>query len=124
MVEGMPPHMQGGPRGPPPPNMGGGPPGQIPAPHVNPAFFNQGGGPPQPGMNMQPGHPPQHFNQPGGPRGPWPGGPGVRPQGPPFQPDSSGQAQMPDHEFEEVMNRNRTVSSSAIARLVFVFLLL
>lgn len=95
--------------------MGGGPPGQVPAPHVNPAFFNQGGGPPQPGMNMQGGHPPQHFNQPGGPRGPWPGGPQVRPQGPPF-PDPSGQPPLTEHEFEEVMNRNRTVSSSAIAR--------
>lgn len=45
-------NMQGPPRGPPPGQMGG-PPGpgpnnmgqqQMPAPHVNPAFFNQNSG--------------------------------------------------------------------------------
>lgn len=49
-----PPHMQGppnmGPRGPPPMGPPGGPPQGPPqgppAPHVNPAFFQQGGGPP------------------------------------------------------------------------------
>lgn len=65
--------MQGPPRGPPPQQM---PPNnmhnqQMPAPHVNPAFFNQNSGPPQhhgppnSGMNQPPqnmqSHPSQHF---------------------------------------------------------------
>lgn len=102
-----------------------------PAPHVNPAFFNQGpgGGPSQHGPNGPPqqnmgGHPAQanQFNQ-MGPRGPWPGamgggGPGVKPQG--AFPDPGGMAtpQISEVDFEEIMARNRTVSSSAIARAV------
>lgn len=49
----MPPVM--GPRGPPPIGPPGGPPQgppQGPAPHVNPAFFQQGGGPPPPIQHM------------------------------------------------------------------------
>lgn len=66
--------MQGHPRGPNPQqmnNMHGGNVQQMPAPHVNPAFFNSGappqhhhpnnGGMNQPPQNMQ--GPPQHFPQ-------------------------------------------------------------
>lgn len=127
-----PPHMQGPPRpqmGPGPPPGSGGPHG-APAPHVNPAFFNQPGGPPphpgmggpphgqpgpQPGMNMPPQHgPPPHFAQQGGPRNPWPGPPQGKPPG--AFPDPQMGPQLTEVEFEEVMSRNRTVSSSAIAR--------
>lgn len=109
-----------------------------PAPHVNPAFFNQGpgggpqqhpNGPPQPNMG---GHPqqPNQFNQ-MGPRGPWPGpmgggggggpgigGGGVKPPG--AFPEQGGMVtpQISEVDFEEIMARNRTVSSSAIARAV------
>ncbi|KAL7037736.1 hypothetical protein ACKWTF_009337 [Chironomus riparius] len=97
-----------------PMNMGG-----PPAPHVNPAFFNQGVGP----MQVSQQGPPSHFNPQQGPRpqGMWPQ------QGnkmPPFegqnQPPPTGPAQPPisEAEFEEIMGRNRTVSSSAIARAV------
>lgn len=138
--QGGPPqgHMQVPPRG-PGPQMGGpsGPPGgpHGPAPHVNPAFFNQTGGPPQhpsgpppmgpagpqQGMNMpQQGPPPPHFAQQGAPRGPWPGAPGgpVKPPGP--FPDQAAMVgpQLNEAEFEEIMGRNRSVSSSAIARAV------
>ena len=108
-----------------------------PAPHVNPAFFNQGpggpqqhpNGPPQPNMG---GHPqqPNQFNQ-MGPRGPWPGpmgpggpgGPGVGGGGvnkPPGSFPDQGMVtpQISEVDFEEIMARNRTVSSSAIARAV------
>ncbi|XP_054734534.1 cleavage and polyadenylation specificity factor subunit 6 isoform X3 [Anastrepha obliqua] len=140
-----PPHMQGPPRGPPggPPQLGpGGPPGGPhggpggPAPHVNPAFFAQPGGPPQhpggppmsgpphgppgppqQGMGMPPQHgPPPHFAQQGAPRGPWPGPAPAKPQGP--FPDQTLGPQLTEVEFEEIMSRNRTVSSSAIARAV------
>ena len=112
MQPGMPP-MQGGPP-PPPPMMGGPPPpGPMPpmaprvvavvahppapvsvpgpAPHVNPAFFPQGHPPPGAG-----GYPP-------------PAAHGSLP------PPHHG---LSDAEFEEIMSRNRTVSSSAIARAV------
>ncbi|XP_055607155.1 cleavage and polyadenylation specificity factor subunit 6 isoform X2 [Uranotaenia lowii] len=111
-----PPH--GPSRGPP---MGPGP--QGPAPHVNPAFFNQGGGPPNhpnggPAGHMPPSGqgPPPHFNPQGGaaPRGPWPG-PGGKPPAGPF-PEHPIAPQLSEAEFEEIMTRNRTVSSSAIAR--------
>lgn len=95
------------PRGPPMTNQ--------PAPHVNPAFFNQNP------MQQNLGAPPsQHFNQQGprpnnmggwgnkGFEGPQSGGNGGAP---PSQPIS-------EVEFEEIMGRNRTVSSSAIARAV------
>ncbi|XP_056312208.1 cleavage and polyadenylation specificity factor subunit 6 isoform X1 [Danio aesculapii] len=91
-----PPHMQG-----PPP---GGPP---PAPHVNPAFF------PPPGNNM-----PSSDG-----RGPPPGDPYGRP--PPYDRDFPGGRDMDasrtplsEAEFEEIMNRNRAISSSAISRAV------
>ncbi|XP_044748266.1 cleavage and polyadenylation specificity factor subunit 6 isoform X2 [Coccinella septempunctata] len=138
-----PPHMQGpnmGPRGPPP--MGGPPgappqgPPQGPAPHVNPAFFPQNGPPPQmphPGMQNAPGMPPQVPPQ-GPPHHPPMGPASVPPHGPSHygpptsmpQPPYGGPP--PDHrpdipaiseqEFEDIMSRNRTVSSSAISRAV------
>jgi cleavage and polyadenylation specificity factor subunit 6/7 len=88
--------QQGGmpPRGPP------GMPNQ-PAPHVNPAFFPQNPGPMQ-GM-------PPNFNQGGPPRN-WPGNPNI--------PPAAQQPPISEAEFEEIMGRNRTVSSSAIARAV------
>lgn len=75
--------------------MPGGP-GQ-PAPHVNPAFFQQPSGAPQ----GPPGHPGY--------------GP---PNGPSSRPYMSNEMGMSEQELEEIMSRNRTVSSSAIARAV------
>lgn len=101
------------PRGPPQMPMN-----QGPAPHVNPAFFNQnniGQGPPmQQNMNM--GGAPPHFNQQG--LRPMFGGPNKIP-GPGFEiPPTNVQPPISEVEFEEIMGRNRTVSSSAIARAV------
>ncbi|KAG4069465.1 hypothetical protein HA402_001764 [Bradysia odoriphaga] len=119
------PHMQQ-PRGPPPGMMGGPGGPQGPAPHVNPAFFNQGGpphGPPQhqgppigPPHGQAPmnSHQPTHFQPQNGPR--WPGP--VKPSGPPGFPEQVMAPQLSEVEFEEIMARNRTVSSSAIARAV------
>lgn len=102
------------PRGPPqmPLNQG-------PAPHVNPAFFNQnnmGQGPP---MQQNMGGAPPHFN-PQGPRpGMWPvGGPNKMPGQGFDAPPANVQPPISEVEFEEIMGRNRTVSSSAIARAV------
>ncbi|XP_019772268.1 cleavage and polyadenylation specificity factor subunit 6 isoform X3 [Dendroctonus ponderosae] len=140
-----PPPMQGPPRGPPPmqgpPGVGGPPQGlpQGPAPHVNPAFFPPTGGPPP--MQMGPG--PGPVMQQGPPHGP-PHGPSMGPQQPPqhgpphgYGPPNNMSQQPyggppPEHrpdippiseqhffqEFEDIMSRNRTVSSSAIARAV------
>ncbi|CAH1106328.1 unnamed protein product [Psylliodes chrysocephalus] len=136
-----------GPRGPPPMGPPGAPPQgppQGPAPHVNPAFFQQGGGPPPPiqhmpgpGPVMPPQGPPQ--GPPHGPVGPPHGPPmgptNVPPHGPPHgygppatMPQPSYGGPPPDHrsdipqlteqEFEDIMSRNRTVSSSAIGRAV------
>jgi cleavage and polyadenylation specificity factor subunit 6/7 len=95
------------PRGPMPMN-------NPPAPHVNPAFFNQGAP-----MQQNVGNPP-HFNQ-QGPRPMWPGNkmpvPGVF-EGGPQQGGANPQVPISEAEFEEIMGRNRTVSSSAIARAV------
>lgn len=88
---------------------------QGPAPHVNPAFFNQNNmnqGPPMQ-MGAQP-----HFNQ-QGPRSMWPVGVPNKMPGPAFDvPPSNSQPPISEVEFEEIMGRNRTVSSSAIARAV------
>lgn len=115
--------------------MGGMPPQQQgPAPHVNPAFFNQGG-PPQHQMhphsapvqmgqppNMQPHGPPSHYPPQmdnNAQRGPWPPGPPKPNAGPPATfPEQVPVPQISEQEFEEIMGRNRTVSSSAIARAV------
>lgn len=106
------PGMNMPPRGPPQMPMN-----QGPAPHVNPAFFNQNNmqGPP---MHQNMGGAPPHFNQ-QGPRPMWPvSGPNKLP-GPGFEvPPSIAQPPISEVEFEEIMGRNRTVSSSAIARAV------
>lgn len=102
------------------PNSGG------PAPHVNPAFFNQNQGGPGPVQNPMPhpgqqgNVPPGHFNQQQGPRGPWPPGGGGKPVVNPGFVENPvvPTPQLSETEFEEIMNRNRTVSSSAIARAV------
>lgn len=100
------------PRGPMPMNSNQAP----PAPHVNPAFFNNQG----PVQNL--GHPgAPHFNQ--QPRPMWPGNnkmPGYEGQAGsgPQPPVQSQQPPISEVEFEEIMGRNRTVSSSAIARAV------
>lgn len=129
--------MMQGPRGPPMPqmqagNMHAGGPQQVPAPHVNPAFFNQNTGPPQhhaqqhhhpnSGNMVQPQNMPAHA-QPhfapmeSVPRAPWPPGPAVNKPQAPF-PEQVIAPQLSEVEFEEIMVRNRTVSSSAIARAV------
>ncbi|CAN0279323.1 unnamed protein product [Lampetra planeri] len=87
----------------PPPHMGLLPPPGLPppAPHVNPAFFppgNHGGPPPPEGY----GQPPQFE------RGD-------------FRKQEFGRTPSPslsEVEFEEIMNRNRAISSSAISRAV------
>jgi len=88
---GLPPHVA------PPPMVHGHPPPGLPprplpppgpAPHVNPAFFPPPGGPPPVGYAPPP----------------------AVPVGPPHG--------LSEAEFEEIMSRNRTVSSSAIARAV------
>jgi len=122
----------------PPPGFGAPPPGMPPRPltHPPPMVARV----PPPGMpGMRPGMPPTVGPPPGMPgippvRAPPPGMPG----GPPpiagvhvnpafFPPVSSAPAPYPEPhaahglsevEFEEIMNRNRTVSSSAIARAV------
>lgn len=76
-------------------------------------------GPPHPPQqNMPHGGPPPHFNQnqQGAPRV-WVGqnGPAGKPGQPPFQ-EQPMVPQISEVEFEEIMTRNRTVSSSAIAR--------
>lgn len=110
-----PPMHPGNFQGPPRPPQGM-PLNNQPAPHVNPAFFNQnnmGQGPPMQ-QNMS-GAPP-HFNQ--GPRPMWPVG-GQKMPGQGFDvPQTNVQPPISEVEFEEIMGRNRTVSSSAIARAV------
>eukprot|EP00058_Branchiostoma_floridae_P022982 XP_002608472.1 hypothetical protein BRAFLDRAFT_60947 [Branchiostoma floridae] len=119
-----PPGPPPGPGGPPPPPGMGGPPNRgPPPPRMEP-------GPPRgppPGMQLPP---------PPGPGGPMPGpprGPSPGPhQGPPHHGPPHGHGHGPHHgppppqdnralseaEFEEIMNRNRAVSSSAISRAV------
>ncbi|XP_075743190.1 cleavage and polyadenylation specificity factor subunit 6 isoform X8 [Rhipicephalus microplus] len=104
----------------PPPHPGGVPPGPAPpvvpapnvpppAPHVNPAFFPQHAGLPPPPTSTQPsdpyGRPPptQYTHDYRGP---------TSDRQDPLNPAIN------ESEFEEIMSRNRTVSSSAIARAV------
>lgn len=107
-------------------------PQQVPAPHVNPAFFNQGNGPPQhiphhPNSgavgqtpNVPPHGPPHFVPMDNPPRGTWPPGGSVKqPVAPAASfPEPVIAPQLSEVEFEEIMARNRTVSSSAIARAV------
>ncbi|XP_037277673.1 cleavage and polyadenylation specificity factor subunit 6 isoform X6 [Rhipicephalus microplus] len=137
-VSQPPPHPGGVPPGPAPPGM---PPNRLPppvvpapnvpppAPHVNPAFFPQHAGLPPPPTSTQPsdpyGRPPptQYTHDYRGPTSdshPY----SVDPRS--MLPASSSMPSRQDplnpaineSEFEEIMSRNRTVSSSAIARAV------
>ncbi|KPJ14770.1 Cleavage and polyadenylation specificity factor subunit 7 [Papilio machaon] len=120
----------------------------APAPHVNPAFFSQqppgqpapgvqpppqptvpgpgapyghpphgapppNQGPPLPGARTPYGRPPQSYGGGGEPRGGHHVAPLAHPHAHPHP-----QPVISEAEFEEVMGRNRTVSSSAIARAV------
>ncbi|XP_014245989.1 cleavage and polyadenylation specificity factor subunit CG7185 [Cimex lectularius] len=124
-LQGPPAPGQGPPnRGPPPPQMGGGPPQGGGGSHGNPSFFPQGN------MHQQHNGPPQ--GPPPGPQGPPqsshgpPPGYGPPPQtrmhqyvgGPPPPEHRPETPALSETEFEEIMARNRTVSSSAIARAV------
>ncbi|CAI5785582.1 cleavage and polyadenylation specificity factor subunit 6 isoform X2 [Podarcis lilfordi] len=105
-----------GPLGPPltlapPPHLPGPPPGAPPpAPHVNPAFFP----------------PPANSGIPtSDSRGPPPSDPYGRPPpydrgdyGPPGREIDAARTPLSEAEFEEIMNRNRAISSSAISRAV------
>uniref|UniRef100_A0A2K6MSB6 Cleavage and polyadenylation specificity factor subunit 6 n=1 Tax=Rhinopithecus bieti TaxID=61621 RepID=A0A2K6MSB6_RHIBE len=105
-----------GPLGPPltlapPPHLPGPPPGAPPpAPHVNPAFFP----------------PPTNSGMPtSDSRGPPPADPYGRPPpydrgdyGPPGREMDTARTPLSEAEFEEIMNRNRAISSSAISRAV------
>ncbi|XP_022240986.1 cleavage and polyadenylation specificity factor subunit 6-like isoform X6 [Limulus polyphemus] len=96
---GMPPNM-------PPPTS------HPPAPHVNPAFFPPHSQP----QGMPTGPPPP--SQPGDMYGRPPPSQYPEFRGPPLERQDHQSAPISDAEFEEIMNRNRTVSSSAIARAV------
>ncbi|XP_076374194.1 cleavage and polyadenylation specificity factor subunit 6-like isoform X2 [Tachypleus tridentatus] len=96
---GMPPNM-------PPPTS------HPPAPHVNPAFFPPHSQP----QGMPTGPPPP--SQPGDMYGRPPPNQYPEFRGPPLERQDHQSAPISDAEFEEIMNRNRTVSSSAIARAV------
>lgn len=113
----MPPQPVGPPNRPPPPvpTPGQGMPPSIPppttpmpSPHINPAFFHQQGVPPglapaSQATEIYSRPPPVQFSdyRPVSDRGPDPSTPTVS-----------------ESEFEEIMGRNRTVSSRAIARAV------
>uniref|UniRef100_T1HYW2 Cleavage and polyadenylation specificity factor subunit 6 n=3 Tax=Rhodnius TaxID=13248 RepID=T1HYW2_RHOPR len=107
------PGMQGPPtRGPPPPQMTT---QGTAGSHVNPTFFPQTGGPPhqQPPPPQGPPHAPPHYGPPPQAR--------MHPSfvGGPPPPDLRAETPaLSEAEFEEIMSRNRTVSSSAIARAV------
>lgn len=92
-----------------------------PAPHVNPAFFPQHAGLPPPPTTSQPsdpyGRPPptqyaHDYRGPSNDRGMLPASSSIPPRQDPLNPPIN------EAEFEEIMSRNRTVSSSAIARAV------
>ncbi|XP_077400497.1 cleavage and polyadenylation specificity factor subunit 6 isoform X3 [Vanacampus margaritifer] len=96
----------------PPPHLGGPPPGgPPPAPHVNPAFF-----PPPGGNNM----PPNDSRGPPGPNDPYGRPPPYErgDYGPGGRDMESSRTPLSEAEFEEIMNRNRAISSSAISRAV------
>lgn len=109
------------------PNPGVGPPpghhGPAPQPHVNPAFFPSpvssqqappvGGAP----LNSGPGYNPGGGGDPfGGGRGG--GGPYPMPPDAYARPPDREPPQVTEAEFEEILQRNKTVSSSAISRAV------
>nr|XP_020455096.1 cleavage and polyadenylation specificity factor subunit 6 [Monopterus albus] len=95
----------------PPPHMPGPPPGgPPPAPHVNPAFF------PPPGNSSMP---PNDSRGPPGPNDPYGRPPPYdRDYGPGGREMEASRTPLSEAEFEEIMNRNRAISSSAISRAV------
>ncbi|XP_031169313.1 cleavage and polyadenylation specificity factor subunit 6 isoform X5 [Sander lucioperca] len=96
----------------PPPHMPGPPPGgPPPAPHVNPAFF------PPPGNNNMP---PNDSRGPPGPNDPYGRPPPYErgDYGPGGREMEASRTPLSEAEFEEIMNRNRAISSSAISRAV------
>uniref|UniRef100_A0A8C2ZDF6 Cleavage and polyadenylation specificity factor subunit 6 n=1 Tax=Cyclopterus lumpus TaxID=8103 RepID=A0A8C2ZDF6_CYCLU len=96
----------------PPPHMPGPPPGgPPPAPHVNPAFF------PPPGNNNMP---PNDNRGPPGPNDPYGRPPPYErgDYGPGGREMEASRTPLSEAEFEEIMNRNRAISSSAISRAV------
>lgn len=115
----IPPQPVGPPSRPPPPVSapGGGmppsippPSAPVPSPHINPAFFHQQGVPPglapsSQATDMYSRPPPTQFSH-NDYRS-------VNERGP-----ESSAPSISESEFEEIMGRNRTVSSSAIARAV------
>ncbi|XP_042142411.1 cleavage and polyadenylation specificity factor subunit 6 isoform X3 [Ixodes scapularis] len=135
-VSQPPPHTPGGvPPGPAPPGM---PPNRLPppvvpapnvpppAPHVNPAFFPQHAGLPPPPTSSQPsdpyGRPPpapytQDYRGHTNDRNMLPGTTSMSSRSRGYRQDSLNPP-INEAEFEEIMSRNRTVSSSAIARAV------
>uniref|UniRef100_A0A668TZW6 Cleavage and polyadenylation specificity factor subunit 6 n=1 Tax=Oreochromis aureus TaxID=47969 RepID=A0A668TZW6_OREAU len=96
----------------PPPHLPGPPPGgPPPAPHVNPAFF------PPPGSNSMP---PNDSRGPPGPNDPYGRPPPYErgDYGPGGRDMDTSRTPLSEAEFEEIMNRNRAISSSAISRAV------
>ncbi|CAH1786284.1 unnamed protein product, partial [Owenia fusiformis] len=125
-----PPQAQGPPGIPMQPGLPPGHPGAAaPQPHVNPAFFPPQAQPPQgapvdqygrpvpvpgPDPNARPVDPYMRPSAPVGYPGPGPGG---DPYGRPERHEPPAPA-MSEQEFEEILQRNKTVSSSAISRAV------
>ncbi|XP_041366010.1 cleavage and polyadenylation specificity factor subunit 6-like isoform X2 [Gigantopelta aegis] len=116
---GLRPPMSGPPQM--PPVTGGPPPGPMPhpggppttAPHVNPAFFpppHTRAPPPGPVVTLQPGDP---YGRP-----PPTAYPPSDPYGRPAERHEPPPPALSEQEFEEIFQRNKTVSSSAINRAV------
>ncbi|MGH0151099.1 UNVERIFIED_CONTAM: hypothetical protein FKN15_057863 [Acipenser sinensis] len=110
-----PPPPQQGPIGPPiamapPPHLSGPPPGAPPpAPHVNPAFFPPPNNSGMPSSDSR-GPPPDPYGRPP----PYDRGD----YGPAGREMDAARTPLSEAEFEEIMNRNRAISSSAISRAV------
>ena len=88
--------------------MGGGP-HSLPAPHVNPAFFG----------SSTAGGPQDHYGRAPSSNSGYAGG-GYETRGPLVSNagDTQMMLQITEAEFEELMNKNRTVSTNAISRAV------
>ncbi|XP_064599983.1 cleavage and polyadenylation specificity factor subunit 6-like [Liolophura sinensis] len=105
------------------------PPGHapVPAPHVNPAFFPQPHGQPPPSspmMHMASQPPHSQSSDPYGrppPTTGYPNEPYMRPPPERYEPKRHSEPPPPalsEQEFDEIFQRNKTVSSSAISRAV------
>ncbi|MGH0138582.1 UNVERIFIED_CONTAM: hypothetical protein FKN15_026487 [Acipenser sinensis] len=94
----------------PPPHLSGPPPGAPPpAPHVNPAFFPPPNNSGMPSSDSR-GPPPDPYGRPP----PYDRGD----YGPAGREMDAARTPLSEAEFEEIMNRNRAISSSAISRAV------